>query len=47
MVCEGREAFVSNEQSNMVWSKFCLFETKQKNPHFDAPKAYQDAFPLN
>jgi hypothetical protein len=42
-----KEVSVSTEQSNMVCSKFCLFKTKQKGPHFDAPKAYQGALPLN
>jgi hypothetical protein len=47
MVYEGREASVFTEQSNMVCSKFCLFQTKQKSPHFDTPKAYQGAVPFN
>jgi hypothetical protein len=47
MVYERREVFVSTEQSNMVCSKFCLFKTKQKGPHFDAPKAYQGSLPFN
>jgi hypothetical protein len=44
---EGRELSASTEQSNMVCSTLCLFKTKQKGPHFDAPKAYQGALPLN
>jgi hypothetical protein len=47
MVYEGREVSVSIEQHNMVCSKFCLYKTKQKSPHFDAPKAYQGALPFN
>jgi hypothetical protein len=47
MVCEGREISAFNEQSNVVWSKFCLFKAKQKSPHFDAPKAYHGALPFN
>ena len=31
--------------SHTVCSKFCPFKTKQKTPHFDAPKAYQYALP--
>jgi hypothetical protein len=46
-VYEGREVSVSTEQRNMVCSKFCLFTTKQKSPHFNAPRAYQGALPLN
>jgi hypothetical protein len=47
LVYEGREVCVSNKKSNMMCSKFCLFKTKQKTPHFDAPKAYQGALPMN
>jgi hypothetical protein len=47
MIYEGREISVSTEQSNMVCSKFCLFKTKKKSPHFYALKAYQGALPLN
>ena len=46
IVCEGREVCIYCT-SHMVCSKFCLFKTKQKTPHFDAPKAYQDALLVN
>jgi hypothetical protein len=47
MIYEGREVSVSTEQNNMVCSKFCFFKTKQNGPHFDAPKSYHGALPLN
>jgi hypothetical protein len=47
VVYEGIESSVATEQSNTVCSKFCLFKTKQKSPHFDVPKAYQGALPFN
>jgi hypothetical protein len=38
MAYEGREVAVSTGQSNTVCRKLCLFKTKQKSPHFEAPK---------
>ena len=43
---EGKSVYV---MKRVIWcaAKFSLFKTKQKTPRFDAPKAYQDALPVN